>query len=74
MKPLAKKRRTVVLTDSEAVSDDGIPTDVDIQSVTDSGTTCEGKTADIDRFFSATFDHTGTNGKVKKHRKCKICL
>ncbi|KAN0120573.1 Ribonuclease H-like domain containing protein [Russula decolorans] len=72
--PKPKKRRTVVLTDSEAVSNDGIPTDVDIQSVTDSGTTCEGKTADIDRFFSATFDHTGTNGKVKKHRKCKICL
>jgi hypothetical protein len=73
--PLAnKKRKTTIITDSEAVSEDGIPTDVDVQTVADSGTTREGKTADIDEFFSATFDHTGTNGKVKKHRKCKICL
>jgi hypothetical protein len=74
MKLLARKHKTTILINSEAVREDGIPTDVDVQSVADSGTTCEGKTADIDQFFSATFDHTGTNGKVKKHQRCKICV
>ncbi|KAG2364837.1 hypothetical protein BDR07DRAFT_1482003 [Suillus spraguei] len=31
------------------------------------------RTADTEEFFSTTFEHTGSNGKVKKHRKCKLC-
>jgi hypothetical protein len=53
---------------------DGIPVDVDVQSVADSGSTRESKTADIDEFYGAAFDHTGTTGKLKKHCKCKVCL
>jgi hypothetical protein len=52
---------------------DGIPVDVDVQSIVELEPTREGRTADIDRFFGDTFDHTGTNGRVKKHRKCKTC-
>ncbi|KAG2030628.1 hypothetical protein BDR03DRAFT_986963 [Suillus americanus] len=41
--------------------------------IADTGSTHELRTTDIEEFFSTTFDHTGSNGKVKKHRKCKIC-
>jgi hypothetical protein len=59
---------------SEACSADGIPIDVDVQSIVEPITTHKGKTVDIDAFFGDTFEHKGTNSKVKKHRKCKICL
>jgi len=71
----AKKSRTSTApTSSEAVDDDGIPIDVDVQSIAESGSTREGKTADIDEFFGDAYECTGTNGQVKKHRKCKICV
>jgi hypothetical protein len=54
------------------VDADGIPIDVDVQSIMNTVSTREAKTADLDVFFGATFDHAGANGKVKKHRKCKI--
>ena len=68
-----KKRKTVILADSEAVDVDGIPIEVDVQFIVDSGSTHEGKTADIDVFFGPSFDHMGTNGKIK-HCRCKTCL
>jgi len=40
MKLLVKKCKTAILINSEAAREDGIPTDVDGQSVADSGTTC----------------------------------
>ena len=70
--PAKKKCKTAIPADSEAVDVDGIPIDVDVQSIVE--LTPEGKTADVDEFYGAPFDHTGTNGKVKKHRKCKVCL
>ncbi|KAG2351106.1 hypothetical protein BDR07DRAFT_1386546 [Suillus spraguei] len=57
----------------ELVDEDGVLVDVDV-SIADQGSSREGKTADIDNFFSAAFEHTGTNGKVKKHRKKKCIL
>ena len=74
-KPIAKKKRkSTVQADSEVVDTAGIPIDVDVQSIVDTRLTCEGKTADINEFFGTVFEQAGTNGKVKKHRKCKICL
>jgi hypothetical protein len=55
------------------VDADGILVDVDVQSIINTVSTREAKTADLDVFFGATFDHAGANGKVKKHRKCKMC-
>jgi hypothetical protein len=63
-----------VSSESEAVDKDGVLVDVEVQSVDDSGPTREAKTADIEQFFGEAYDHPGANGKVKKHRKCKICL
>jgi hypothetical protein len=63
-------------TNSEdVVGEDGILIDVDVQSIIDTvPTSRELKTADIENFFGATFDRAGSNGKVKKHRKCRVCL
>ncbi|KAG1801034.1 uncharacterized protein HD556DRAFT_1503210 [Suillus plorans] len=59
----------------DLVDNDGIPIDVDVQPIADMAPpTCKGKTADLNAFFGAMFDHAETNGKVKKHQKCKICL
>ncbi|KAG1823969.1 uncharacterized protein BJ212DRAFT_1574426 [Suillus subaureus] len=58
----------------DLIDNDGIPIDVHVQPITDTAPTCEGKTADLNAFFGAMFNHMGTNGKVKKHQKCKICL
>lgn len=55
------------------IDKDGIPIDVDVQSIFDASLTCEGRTADIEQFFGPAFEQTGANGKVKKHRKCKSC-
>ncbi|KAG2032843.1 hypothetical protein BDR03DRAFT_1014885 [Suillus americanus] len=72
--PKSKKpRKSTARMDSDLVGDDGILVDIDIQSIADAGSTRELRTADIEEFFGATFDHTRSNGKVKKHRKCKIC-
>jgi hypothetical protein len=72
---LAKKqRRSTAASEPEALDKDGILVDIDVQSVADSGSTREGRTADIDQFFGNPYDCAGANGKVKKHRKCKICM
>ena len=72
---LAKKKcKTAIPEESEAVDIDGILVDIDVQSVAGLVSTREGKTADLDKFYGAAFNHVGTNGKVKKHRKCKVCL
>jgi hypothetical protein len=68
-----QRKLPTVPTDLELVDADGIPIDVDVQSITNEVSTREAKTADLDVFFGATFDHAGANGKVKKHRKCKMC-
>ena len=69
-----KKRKTAIPEELEAVDIDGILIDIDVQSVAGSVSTHEGKTADLDEFYGAAFNHVGMNGKVKKHRKCKVCL
>jgi hypothetical protein len=75
MQPLAKRaRQSVATSEPEALDEDGILVDIDVQSVGDSGSTREGKTVDIDQFFGNPYDCTGASGKVKKHRKCKICM
>ncbi|KAG2068244.1 hypothetical protein BDR04DRAFT_1119864 [Suillus decipiens] len=56
----------------ELVDEDEILIDVYV-FITDPGSSQKGKTANIDN-FGAAFEHTGANGKVKKHRKCNICL
>ncbi|KAG1825069.1 hypothetical protein EV424DRAFT_1537953 [Suillus variegatus] len=48
---------------SDDIDTDGIPIDIDVQSIVDVSPTCEGKTADIDHFFGLVFKKTGTNGK-----------
>ncbi|KAG2067464.1 hypothetical protein BDR04DRAFT_1120451 [Suillus decipiens] len=70
----AKRLRKLAALVDDLVDNDGILIDVDIQPIADTAPTREGKTANLDAFFGAMFDHAGTNGKVKKHRKCKICL
>ncbi|KAG1814047.1 uncharacterized protein BJ212DRAFT_1300901 [Suillus subaureus] len=42
--------------------------------VTNAGPSCKDKTHDIDQFFGNPFECAGTNGTVKKHCKCKVCL
>jgi len=75
-KPLAKKaRRSAISSEPEPVDEDGILVDVEVQSIdNDSVSTREGKTADIEQFFGSAYEYAGANGKVKKHRKCKICM
>ena len=75
-KLLAKKaRRSTISSEPEPVDEDGILVDVEVQSVgDDSVSTREGKTADIEQFFGSAYEYAGANGKVKKHRKCKICV
>jgi hypothetical protein len=68
----AKRKRKSPEKSPELVDEDGVLVDVDV-SIADPGSSREGKTADIDNFFGAAFEHTGANGKVKKHRKCNIC-
>jgi hypothetical protein len=76
IKASAKKSCALAISPEQEVTivnEDGILADIDVQSVAESGSTSESKTIDIDRFFSAPYDHLGANGKVTKHRKCKIC-
>jgi hypothetical protein len=47
---------------------------MEVQSIADSVSTREGKTADLDKFFESAYECEGANGKVKKHRKCKVCV
>jgi hypothetical protein len=73
--PSAKRvRRQQAATAQEDVDEDGILADIDVQPIiNESGSTREDKTRDIDQFFGKPFERTGTNGTVKKHRKCKVC-
>lgn len=74
-KLLAKKAcRSTISSEWEPVDEDGILVDVEVQSIDNSVSTREGKTADIKQFFSTAYKYAGANGKVKKHRKCKICV
>lgn len=68
----ARRKRKSPEKSPELVDEDGVLVDVDV-SIADPGSSREGKTADIDNFFGAAFEHTGANGKVKKYRKCNIC-
>ena len=63
-----------MLSDLEAVDEDSILLNVEVQSVDDFVPTKEGRMADIDQFFGEAFDHAGANKKVKRHWKCKICV
>jgi hypothetical protein len=63
-----------VASEQEAVDENGILADVDVQSIAEVTSAREGRTADIEQFFSTPYDHQGLNGATKKHRKCKICL
>jgi hypothetical protein len=71
IRSLAKKPHQSVLSGPEAIDEDGILVNVEVQSVADLGLTREGKTADLDHFFENMCE--GANGKVKKHRMCKVC-
>ncbi|KAG1786128.1 uncharacterized protein HD556DRAFT_1313686 [Suillus plorans] len=72
--PKSKKpRKSASRTDSDLVGEDGILIDIDVQSIADTASTRELRTADIEESFGTTFEHTRSNGKVKKHRKCKFC-
>ena len=71
---LAKKPQQSVQSEPEATDENGILLDIDIQSVTDSGSAREVKTADLDKSFGIAYECEGANGKVKKHRKCKVCV
>jgi hypothetical protein len=51
IKPSAKKAcQSTAASEPEALDDDSILVDIDVESVGDSGSTCEGKTVDIDQF------------------------
>ena len=69
----AKRVHRATVEDAEDVDEDGILTDIDVQSIADSGPTREDKTRDINEFFGKPFECAGANGTVKKHRKCKVC-
>ena len=71
---LAKKPQQSVQSEPEATDENGILLDIDVQSVTDSGSAREVKTADLDKFFRIAYECEGANGKVKKHQKCKACV
>ncbi|KAG1905434.1 uncharacterized protein F5891DRAFT_976366 [Suillus fuscotomentosus] len=64
-KPHRKKQKAPEKS-PELVDGDEVLIDIDV-SIVDPGSSQEGKTADIDAFFGATFEQTGANGKVKKH-------
>jgi hypothetical protein len=64
-----RPRQSAVSSESEAVNEDGVLVNLEVQSVDGSGPTCEAKTADIEQFFGEAYDHPGANGKVKKTPK-----
>jgi hypothetical protein len=66
-------RRKKAAKAQEDVDEDGILADIDVQPIIDEPPTREDRTRDIDQFFSRPFEYTQGNGKVKKHRKCKVC-
>jgi hypothetical protein len=66
-------RRKKAAKAQDDVDEDGILADIDVQLIIDESPTREDKTRDIDQFFSQPFECTHANGKVKKHRKCKVC-
>jgi hypothetical protein len=68
-----RRRKAPAIDHDTEVDNDGILADINVQPVTDSGPSREDKTRDIDQFFGNLFERTGTNGSVKKHRKCKVC-
>jgi len=72
MNPSRRKRHKSMEKSLEPVDADGVVIDVDV-SITDPGSSREGKTADIDAFFGAVFEQAGANGKVKKHRRSNVC-
>lgn len=61
------------MADQEEVDGDGILADIDVQPISDPGLAREDKTRDIDEFFGTPFEHAGTKGTMKKHRRCKVC-
>lgn len=66
-------RRKKAAKAQEDVDEDGILADIDVQPIIDESPTREDRIRDIDQFFSQPFECTHANGKVKKHRKCKVC-
>lgn len=59
--------------EQEAVDENGILVDIDVQSIAGATSAHEGRTANIEQFFSAPYSHQGVNGVTKKHWTCKIC-
>jgi len=63
-KLLAKKAHlSTISNEPEPVDKDDILVDVEVQSIDDSVSTHEGKTADIRQFFSTAYKYAGANGK-----------
>jgi hypothetical protein len=67
-------RTSTTSKELEAVDEDGVLADIDVQSITDTRSTHADKTVDIDEFFGKPFKCAGKNGAIKNHRKCKNCL
>lgn len=57
----------------DPVDANGIPLDVNVQTISDDEPTKKNASADVDQFFSAPFDSPDKHGKMKAHRKCKGC-
>ncbi|KZP31895.1 hypothetical protein FIBSPDRAFT_944523, partial [Athelia psychrophila] len=70
--PKAKKSRQSKAA-PDPVDANGIPLDVNVQTISDDEPTKKNASADVDQFFSAPFDSPDKHGKMKAHRKCKGC-
>jgi hypothetical protein len=66
------KKKTATLGNPQAVDEDGLLVDVDVQQVNDHPSTREDKRQDVDQFFHPSVVKD-VNGKSKKYRTCKLC-
>jgi hypothetical protein len=64
---------TALAPKQEAINENGILVDVNVQSIAEATSAHGGRTANIEQFFNAPYNHQGVNGATKKHWMCKIC-
>jgi len=69
---LCPARKRASLANPDALDEDGLLKDVDVQVPTQEATAREDKRRDVDEFFLPRFIQD-MQGKQKKYRTCKVC-
>lgn len=71
---VAKKRVRNPASNPDAVDSDGLLADIKMTSLTPEISTWTNATKDVNEFFDRSYDKKGSNGQLKKHQDCKLCL